>query len=116
MTRYNGDERRSEMSQAVRQSVKHSITVALEEHEIEEQAWLAAHEKKDIAAHDTVCAKLEALSNDNAEIKGLIGEVKSVWDGIGAVGKGVFLLAKFVVSIGAILAGFWALVHFGGKS
>jgi len=105
---YEGEERRSEISQAIRRSIK----CALDEHEVEEQAWLAEHEKKDISAHDKVCATLDTIIANQAATDALITSVTSVWEGAGAIGRGLFWTAKLVASIGIIIGSVSALVHF----
>jgi len=105
---YEGEERRSEISQAIRRSIK----CALDEHEVEEQAWLAEHEKKDISAHEKVCETLDTIIANQAATDTLIKSVTSVWDGAGAIGRGIFWTAKLVLSIGVILGSVSAVVHF----
>jgi len=119
---YNGKERRSELSQSVRacmstELAKHEEKEQewLDQHKKDDAAWLSEHERKDIAAHDTVCDKLDSLASEQIKIKELINEVKSVWDGLGAVGKGVIWTAKVLGSLSVITGSIWAVVHFGHK-
>lgn len=109
---WDGQERRSELSQAIRMTV----AKALEQHEVDEKRWLEKHEKKDADLHRKVCAKLEAISAEQQNIKGLIQDVKNVWDGMGAIGKGVMFMAKVIASIGVIWGALWAMFHFGNPS
>ena len=120
---YAGDERRSTLSQSIRACMrteldKHEIKEMawLEQHKKEDIAWLNEHELKDIAAHENVCNKLNGIAAKQDDIETLIHEVKSVWDGIGFIGKSIMAVAKFIGACVVILSAFWAFVHFGNPS
>jgi len=120
---YTGDERRSTLSQSIGACMrteldKHELKEMewLERHKQEDIEWLNAHELKDIAAHDKVCEKLNDIAAKQDDIELLIHEVKSVWDGIGFIGRSIMSVAKFVGACAVILSAFWAFVHFGNPS
>jgi len=115
-------ERRSELSQSIRACMatelsKHEIKEKawLEQHKQDDIAWLADHELKDIAAHNKVCEKPNDIASEQGNIKDLINEVKSVWDGIGAVGRGIIWTAKVFAGVSVITGGLWAVLHFGHR-
>jgi len=128
MTHWNGDERRSDISIAIRGHEKReqsqhnelrgavmSLTndmnqnhKALSEKMDEMAAWRTAHEVGDKQEHDRFFGELSSLKEPVIELKHAI-------DGLGTVRKGLVFIAQIVASVGVIAGGFYAMVHFGDK-
>jgi len=125
---WTGEERRSDISIAIRRHEKReqkqhnelagavaSLTndmnqnhKALSGKMDEMAAWKDKHEVGDKIEHDKFFAEL-------GELKEPVIELKKAIDGLGAVGTGLFFIAKIVGSVSIILGGAYAVVHFGGK-
>ncbi len=124
---YPGDERRSDISRAIRiheereresfdklHSAIESITNDVNENHIllSDQIsrfteWKDKHEIGDKAEHDRFFAELASIKNPVIDLKNAI-------EGMGTISRAVFMVAKLVASVGIIAGGLYAMAHYGG--